>query len=136
VTGGAGVAAVYDGIGAPTFDASLACLRPRGTLALYGQAGGRVPPFDLQRLNAAGSVFVTRPNLEHHIATRAELLGRARAVFGALAAGRLRVHVGRRYPLAAAAAAHTHLERRRSVGKLLLCPQGRSPITDSEGDNG
>ena len=129
-------AAVDDGIGAPTFDASLACLRPRGTLAVFGQAGGRVPPIDLQQLNAAGSAFLTRPNLEHHIATRPELLDRARAVFGALAAGRLRVHVGRRYPLAAAATAHADLERRASVGKLLLCPTGHSPITDSEGENG
>ncbi|HKT02289.1 MAG TPA: quinone oxidoreductase [Rugosimonospora sp.] len=120
LTGGRGVAAVYDGVGAPTFDASLAALRPRGVLALYGQAGGAVPPVDLQRLNAAGSVFVTRPNLEHHIADRAELLRRAGDVLGWLAAGRLRVHVGGRYPLAEAARAHADLAERRSTGKLLL----------------
>ena len=122
LTGGEGVAAVYDGVGAPTFDASLAALRPRGTLALYGQSGGAVPPFDPQRLNAAGSVLLARPNLSHHIATRHELLARAGAVFGLIAAGHLNVHIGARYPLAEAPAAHTDLAGRRSTGKLLLLP--------------
>lgn len=120
LTGGRGVAAVYDGIGATTFDASLAALRPRGVLALYGQAGGAVPPVDPQRLNAAGSVFLTRPNLEHHVADRDELLARAGDVLDWVGTGRLRVHIGGRYRLADAAAAHTELEERRSVGKLLL----------------
>lgn len=122
LTGGEGVAAAYDGVGAPTFDASLAALRPRGVLALYGQAGGAVAPVDPQRLNAAGSVLLARPNLVHHVATRHELLTRAGAVLGWVAAGRLKIHVGQTYPLGDAAAAHADLEGRRSVGKLLLRP--------------
>ncbi|WP_328395223.1 quinone oxidoreductase [Streptomyces sp. NBC_00390] len=120
LTDGEGVAAVYDGVGAPTFDASLDSLRPRGTLAVFGQSGGRVPPVDLQRLNAAGSVFVTRPNLDHHIATAGELTHRAAAVFGLVAGGRLDVHIGGSFPLERAAQAHQALEGRVSTGKLLL----------------
>jgi NADPH2:quinone reductase len=74
LTGGGGVAAVYDGVGAPTFESSLASLRPRGVLALLGQAGGAVPPADLQRLNSVGSVFVTRPNLSQQSGTAGKLL--------------------------------------------------------------
>ncbi|MDI9581934.1 MAG: quinone oxidoreductase, partial [Thermobispora sp.] len=74
---GSGVHVVYDGVGAATFEGSLASLRPRGLLALYGAASGPVPPFDPQRLNAAGSLFLTRPSLNHYIATREELLWRA-----------------------------------------------------------
>ncbi len=133
LTGGRGVAAVFDGVGAPTFDASLASLRPRGVLAVYGQAGGPVPPVDLQRLNAAGSVFVTRPNLDHYIADRQELTRRAREVFDAVATGRVRVHLGGHFPLAAAGAAHTELESRRSVGKLLLTTDAR-PARASRGE--
>lgn len=120
LTDGKGVAAVYDGVGAPTFDASLGALRPRGTLALFGQAGGPVPPVDPQRLNTAGSVFLTRPNLDHHIMTRDELSRRATDVFTWTAAGHIDVHIGGRYPLEEAARAHTALESRTSTGKLLL----------------
>ncbi|MFD0905022.1 quinone oxidoreductase family protein [Actinomadura sediminis] len=122
LTGGEGVAAVYDGVGAPTFEGSLASLRRRGVLALYGAAGGPVPPFDPQRLNAAGSLFLTRPTLAHHTATRAELLERAGEVYRWVADGRVRVHVGHRYDLADARAAHADLEGRRTTGKLLLTP--------------
>ncbi|GAA3736512.1 NADPH2:quinone reductase [Spinactinospora alkalitolerans] len=120
LTGGAGVAAVYDGVGADTFDASLASLRPRGVLALFGQSSGAVPPVDPQRLNAAGSVFLTRPNLAHHVAERAELLDRASDVLGLVAAGSLKVHVGGRYDLADAAGAHADLAGRTTTGKLLI----------------
>ncbi|MBX9391168.1 quinone oxidoreductase family protein [Streptomonospora nanhaiensis] len=120
LTGGAGVAAVYDGVGAATFDASLASLRPRGVLALFGQASGAVPPVDPQRLNSAGSVFLTRPTLAHYVAEREELLERASDVLGLVAAGALRVRVGGRYPLAEAARAHEDLAGRRTTGKLLL----------------
>lgn len=121
-TDGIGVAAVYDGVGKSTFDASLASLRRRGTLALFGAASGPVPPFDLQRLNSAGSLFVTRPTLKHYIATRAELEERATAVLGAVAAGTLKVEIGGRYPLAGAARAYEDLQGRRTTGKLLLIP--------------
>lgn len=122
LTGGEGVAAVYDGVGAPTFEGSLASLRRRGVLALYGAAGGPVPPFDPQRLNAAGSLFLTRPTLAHHVETRAELLERSGEVYRWVADGRVRVHVGHRYGLADARAAHADLEARRTTGKLLLTP--------------
>ncbi|MDL4817865.1 quinone oxidoreductase family protein [Actinomadura opuntiae] len=122
LTGGEGVAVVYDGVGAPTFDGSLASLRRRGVMALYGAAGGKVPPFDPQRLNAAGSLFLTRPTLLHYTATREELLERAADVYGWIAAGTLDLHIGHRYDLADAAAAHADLEARRTTGKLLLIP--------------
>ena len=121
-TGGRGVDVVYDGVGRATFDGSLASLRPRGLLALFGQASGPVPPFDLQRLNAGGSLVVTRPSLAHFVATREELLLRAGAVLSAVADGSLRVRIGARFPLAEAAGAHRALEGRATTGKLLLIP--------------
>lgn len=120
LTGGAGVAAVYDGVGAATFDASLAAVRPRGMLALFGASSGPVPPFDPQRLNSAGSVFLTRPSLMHYIATREELRWRAGEVFDAIGSGALRIRIGGRYPLAEARRAHEELQGRRTTGKLLL----------------
>ncbi|MHB8449786.1 MAG: quinone oxidoreductase family protein [Mycobacteriales bacterium] len=122
LTGGAGCAAVFDGVGAATFDESLASLRPRGMLVLFGAASGQVPPLDLQRLNAGGSLFVTRPTLVHYTATREELLWRAGDLWDQVRAGRLRVRIGARYPLAAAARAHADLEARSTSGKLLLLP--------------
>lgn len=119
---GGGVDSVFDGVGRATFDASLACLRPRGGLALYGGSSGQVPPFDPQRLNTAGSLFLTRPTLAHHVATRAELLERATAVLEAVREGRLHVRVGGTYPLESAHEAHRDLEARRTTGKLLVVP--------------
>lgn len=121
-TAGAGVHVAYDGVGRSTFEASLAALRPRGVLALFGAASGPVPPFDLQRLNAAGSLFVTRPSLAHYILDREELLWRSGEVFAALAAGTVRLQVAGRYPLEEAQAAYQALEGRASTGKLLLLP--------------
>ncbi len=122
LTDGEGVAAVYDGVGASTFDASLASLRVRGVLALYGAASGPVPPVDPQRLNSGGSLYLTRPSLGWHVRTSAELAARADAVFTAVAAGDLRVRVGGRYALDDAATAHRDLQSRRTTGKLLLLP--------------
>ncbi|WP_026204732.1 quinone oxidoreductase family protein [Actinomycetospora chiangmaiensis] len=122
LTSGAGVAAVYDGVGATTFDGSLASLRVRGVLALYGAASGPVPPVDPQRLNAAGSVYLTRPSLGWHVRTTSELRARAAEVFAAVADGSLTVRVGGRYALDAAADAHRDLEGRATTGKLLLVP--------------
>ncbi|QIX50508.1 MULTISPECIES: quinone oxidoreductase [Rhodococcus] len=122
LTGGEGVAAVYDGVGAATFESSLASLRIRGTLALFGAASGPVPPFDLQRLNPAGSLYVTRPTLAHHVRTREELMWRAGDVFAAVADGTLTVRVGARYPLAQAEQAHRDLEARRTTGSIVLVP--------------
>jgi NADPH2:quinone reductase len=119
---GGGVHVAYDGVGQATFEASLASLRPRGLLALFGGASGQVPPFDLQRLNGAGSLFVTRPTLAHYVATRPELLQRSSEVFEAIAAGSLRIAIGGRYSLDEAADAYRALEARRTTGKLLLAP--------------
>jgi NADPH2:quinone reductase len=120
--GGQGVRVVYDGVGRSTFQASLASLAPRGLLALFGAASGQVPPFDLQRLNPLGSLFVTRPTMADYIATRAELLWRASDILSAVADGSLRVEIGGRYPLEQAAQAYRDLEGRASTGKLLLIP--------------
>jgi NADPH2:quinone reductase len=122
VTGGAGAAAVYDGVGQATFGASLAALRPRGYMVLYGAASGPVPPFEPQRLAACGSLYLTRPTLGSYIATRAELLQRAEDLFSWISEDRLTVRVGGRYPLAEAARAHEDLAARRTTGKLLLLP--------------
>jgi len=120
--GGRGVDVVYDGVGRASFDNSLQCLRPRGLLALFGQASGPVPPFDLQRLNAGGSLVVTRPSLAHFVATREELRMLADAVLGAVATGQLQIRIGARFPLADAASAHRALESRATTGKVLLLP--------------
>ncbi|GAA2381797.1 quinone oxidoreductase [Catellatospora methionotrophica] len=122
LTGGEGVAAVYDGVGASTFDASLASLRRRGVLALYGAASGPVPPVDPLRLMAAGSAVLTRPTLGDFVVTRQELLERATDVLSQVDAGTLHVSIGGRYPLAEAARAHDDLTSRRTTGKLLLIP--------------
>jgi NADPH:quinone reductase len=122
LTGGAGAAVVYDGVGAATFDESLASLRERGTLVLFGAASGPVPPFDPMQLERSGSLFLTRPSLRHYTATREELLRRAAAVLGAVADGELEVRIGARYRLEEARKAHEDLEARRTTGKLLLLP--------------
>jgi NADPH2:quinone reductase len=122
LTGGFGVHVVYDGVGAATFDASLAALRRRGMLVLFGASSGPVPPVDLQRLNRAGSAYVTRPKLGDYLASRAELLWRVGEVLDAVRTGRLMVRIGARFPLAEAAAAHAALEGRRTTGKVLLIP--------------
>lgn len=117
-----GVHVAYDGVGKTTFDASLASLRRRGTLALFGGASGQVPPLDLQRLNSGGSLFVTRPTLAHYTATREELLQRAGDVLAAIAEGSLRIAIGGRYALDDATQAYRDLEGRRTTGKLLIIP--------------
>jgi len=117
-----GVDAVYDGVGAATFDASLSSLRPRGMLVLFGAASGPVPPFDPQRLQAGGSLFLTRPTMAHYVATRDELLSRASDVFELVQSGQLPIRVGGRYPLAEAADAHRALESGTTTGKLVLLP--------------
>jgi NADPH:quinone reductase len=122
LTDGRGADAVYDGVGAATFDESLASLRPRGDMVLYGAASGRVPPFDPMRLEHGGSLYLTRPSIRHYTARRDELLARAGEVFGWIADGRLDVRIGGRYPLEDVRRAHEDLEARRTTGKLLLLP--------------
>ncbi len=120
VTSGEGASVVYDGVGKATFDDGLRALRPRGLMVLYGGASGPVPPFELQRLNTGGSLYVTRPTLGDYIATRAELTARTKELFSWIRAGKLRVQIGGTYPLADARRAHEDLAGRRTTGKLLL----------------
>lgn len=124
LTRGEGVAVVYDGVGRDTFDDSLRALRVRGQLVLFGGSSGQVPPFDLQSLNAGGSLSVTRPSLGHFMRTSEERAWRYRELFDALAAGTLQLRVGERFPLAGAADAHRALAGRGTMGKLLLVPYG------------
>jgi NADPH2:quinone reductase len=121
LTGGQGVAAVYDGVGAATFEASLASLRPRGMLVLFGASSGPVPAFEPLRLVSA-SLYLTRPILNHYTATREELTWRAREVFDAVVAGELKVHIGAQFALADARTAHEQLQARKTTGKVLLLP--------------
>jgi NADPH2:quinone reductase len=117
-----GVAAVYDGVGATTFDASLASLRVRGTLALFGASSGPVPEFDPQRLNTAGSLFLTRPTLVHYTRTPDEFAWRAGELLDAIAKGTINVTVSERYRLADAEQAHRDLQARKTVGSVVLVP--------------
>jgi len=122
LTGGQGVNVVYDSVGKTTFDKGFNCLRPRGMMALYGQSSGPVGPFDLQVLNAKGSLFVTRPSLNHHVATRDELVQRAGELLGWIRDGKLTLRTEFEFPLKDAAEAHRALEGRKTTGKVLLIP--------------
>jgi NADPH:quinone reductase len=122
LTGGRGVAVVYDSVGQSTFEGSLNSLAPRGMLVLFGQSSGPVPPVDPQVLNAKGSLYLTRPTVTHYTASRDELLTRSRDLFVWMESGRLQVRIDRTYPLADAAAAHRALEGRETKGKVLLLP--------------
>jgi NADPH2:quinone reductase len=121
LTEGKGVDVVYDGVGATTFERSLASLRKRGLVALFGAASGPVPPFDLQKLNSLGSLYVTRPTLADYI-EGPDLARRASDIFGDLTAGRLKFKIGGSYPLRHAAEAHRDLQDRKTSGKLVLTP--------------
>src|SRR3954453_23390539 len=120
LTGGKGVDIVYDSVGKTTFDKSLSSLRPRGTLALFGQSSGPVPAFDANILNGKGSLYLTRPSLGHYVLSREELMWRAGDVLNWVASGKLKLRIDRAYPLSDAASAHRDLEGRKTAGKLLL----------------
>jgi NADPH:quinone reductase len=122
LTDGKGVAAVYDGVGKSTFDASLASLAVRGTLALFGASSGPVPPLDPQRLNAAGSVYLTRPSRMHFVRTRDEFAWRAGELLDLIAAGTIDITVSKHYRLQDAADAHRDLQARKTVGSVVLTP--------------
>jgi NADPH:quinone reductase len=117
-----GAAAVYDGVGKSTFDASLASLAVRGTLALFGASSGPVPPFDPQRLNAAGSVYLTRPSRIHFVRTHDEFAWRTGELLDLIAAGTITVTVSAHYPLRDAADAHRDLQGRKTTGSVVLTP--------------
>ena len=122
VTGGRGADVVFDGVGKATFDASLSVLRPRGMMVLFGGSSGQVPPFDLQRLNSGGSLYITRPKLAEYVTDRTELMWRAGDIFEGIVKSSLHVRVGAEYPLADAPRAHEDLAGRRTTGKLVLTP--------------
>src|SRR5699024_5810367 len=117
-----GVAVVFDGVGADTFDTSLASLRPRGMLVLFGAASGPVPAVDPQRLNSAGSVFLTRPTLAHYIATTEEYRARAAEVMEGLLDGSLRLSVGATVGADDAAEAPRSRQSRQTTGSVVLDP--------------
>jgi NADPH:quinone reductase len=120
LTAGEGVHVAYDGAGADTFYGSLASLRRHGVLAYYGQTIKRLPPIDL--LDLPKSVLVTYPTVMDYVPTRTALLSRSEQLFRWVHDGTLKVRIGRRYPLAQAAQAHSDIESRRTTGKLLLLP--------------
>jgi NADPH2:quinone reductase len=122
LTNNAGVDVVYDSVGKDTFDKSLNCLRRRGYMVLFGASSGAVPPLDPQILNAKGSIFLTRPFLAHYTANRAELMWRVNDLFSWIAAGELKVHIDKAFPLVEVAEAHRYIEGRQSKGKILLIP--------------
>jgi NADPH2:quinone reductase len=122
LTEGRGLAAVYDSIGKSTAERSLACLKARGTLVLYGSASGDVAPLDLMKLASLGSLYVTRPVLRDYTLTQNELVDRATEVFQAVVSGALKLRIERTYSLREAAQAHRDLESRKTAGKLLLLP--------------
>jgi NADPH2:quinone reductase len=121
LTAGKGVDVVYDGVGKATFEKNLNVMKLRGMLVLYGMSSGPVPPVDPARLSEKGSLYMARTTLAHFTATREELLARTSALFGMIAAGKLRIKIAKKYPLADAAEAHRDMESRKA-GKLLLIP--------------
>lgn len=122
ITGGRGVPVAYDSVGAATFEASLASLARRGTLVLFGNASGPVPPFDPLRLARAGSLYVTRPTLFDYVATVEELDESAAALFEVIRSGRVRIEIGQTWPLDQVREAHEALESRKTTGSTLLIP--------------
>ena len=122
LTNGAGVHVVYDSVGKDTFEKSLDCLRPRGYLVLFGNSRGPVPPFDLGKLAAKGSLFVTRPTLIHYMSDREELLKRANDLFNWINSGELKLRIDKSFSLSEAAEAQRQLEGRKTTGKVLLIP--------------
>jgi NADPH:quinone reductase len=122
ITGGAGVDVVYDSVGKDTFMHSLAALKRRGTLVLFGASSGAVPPFDVNELQNHGSAYLTRPTLAHYTATREELLWRSGDLFNWIQAGKLKVRIERSYSLHQASIAQRDLASRGTAGKLILEP--------------
>ncbi len=122
ITGGAGVAVVYDSVGKETFMDSLDCLRPLGMMVSFGNASGPVPAFEPGLLAAKGSLFFTRPSLMHYTARRADLLASAAELFAVVTSGAVQIEVNQTYPLAETAQAHRDLEARQTTGSTVLLP--------------
>ena len=122
ITGGKGVPVVYDAVGKTTWDGSLDCLWPRGLMVSFGNASGAVPPVSIGILSTKGSLYLTRPTLATYIASRADLVERASALFEMVTSGKLKIETTGRYPLADAARAHRDLEGRKTTGSIVLHP--------------
>ena len=122
ITGGEGVAAVYDGVGKDTFMASLDCLRPRGMMVTFGNASGAVPAFDPLLLTQKGSLFLTRPKLADYTTKRDELLLLGNELFDVVQSGKVKIEVNQTYALSDAANAHRDLEARKTTGSTVLLP--------------
>ncbi len=122
ITGGKKLPVVYDAVGKTTWDGSLDCLRPRGLMVSFGNASGPVPPVNLGILSTKGSLYVTRPTLATHIASRADLLERASSLFGVVKSGKVKIETTGRYKLAEAQQAHRDLEGRKTTGSIILVP--------------
>ena len=119
---GEGVAVVFDGVGKDTFMGSLDSLRPRGTMVTFGNASGAVPPFDPLLLAQKGSLFVTRPILDHYAGKRSDLLALGEELFGVVASGQVKIEINQTYALPDAAQAHRDLEARKTTGSTILVP--------------
>ena len=122
LTDGSGVNVVYDSVGQATFEKSLEVLAPLGSLVIFGQSSGPVPPFDTAVLNARGSLSLMRPSLTHHVTHHADVVWRAGDLFDWITTGKLQITIGHSFPLSAAAEAHRALESRQNAGKILLIP--------------
>jgi NADPH2:quinone reductase len=122
ITGGEGVAVVYDGVGKDTFAGSLDSLRPLGMMVSYGNASGPVAPFDPLLLSQKGSIFITRPTLMHYTAKRADLEALGSELFDVVTSGKVKIEVNQRYALKDAAQAHRDLEARKTTGSTILLP--------------
>ncbi len=122
LTGGVGVAAAYDSVGKDTFQQSLDCIRPHGTMVSFGNASGPVEPFTLAELGKRGSLFVTRPAVFDFIRTPEELRAAAEELFIVLENGTVRIEINQTWPLAETAAAHRALEGRQTTGSTVLLP--------------
>jgi len=122
LTNNVGVDVVYDSVGKDTFDKSLNCIRRRGYMVLFGASSGAVAPLDPQILNAKGSLYLTRPFLQHYTFDRAEILSRVNDLFNWIAAGELKVRIDKTFPLTEVTEAHRYLEGRLSKGKIILIP--------------
>jgi NADPH:quinone reductase len=120
ITGGVGVAVVYDSVGKDTFEGSLDSLRRRGLLVCVGTASGPIPPINAMQLAMKGSLYVTRPALADYVADPAEKAALAAEMFGHVAAGRIRIEINQRYQLKDAVQAHRDLEARRTTGSSIF----------------
>ncbi len=122
ITDGKGVPVVFDSVGQDTFERSLDCLQPRGTMVSFGQSSGKVAPLDVTVLSAKGSLYLTRPTIVHYTAAREDLVQSASALFDVVQRGAVRIEVNQTFPLKDAAEAHRALEARKTTGSTVLLP--------------